>query len=568
MGIPVSGKNLFPSNIAGLPTWFTIRASKYGYVGRKKEVDILIAMNPETAAEDVSTLDPGSVVIYEDRLNLSSKRDDLIFYPVPFSQLAAEVVSDARLRKLVANMIYVGTAAELFAIEMEEVESAIAKWFKSKKKAIDFNTKAAHLGAKYVRDNFEKRDRFRVERMNANAGKIIIDGNSACALGCVFGGFSVATWYPITPSSSLCEALIDYADRFRKDPETGKATFAIVQAEDELAAIGMAIGAGWAGARALTSTSGPGISLMNEFAGLAYFSEIPVVVFDVQRVGPSTGLPTRTSQGDIFSLYYCSHGDTRHLVLFPCDMAECFEFAQEAFNLAERFQTPVFVATDLDLGMNNWMSDPFTYPEKELDRGKVLTAEDLERLKGDWGRYRDVDGDGIPYRTLPGTEHPAASYFTRGSGHNPDARYSERPEVFSNLLDRLGRKHDTARSVIPQPVVDKVDGAKIGLIAYGSTDLPMEEARVQLEREYGVKTDYLRLRALPLNERTTEFVNQHEAVFVIEQNKDGQMGDLIRLHVGKACEKVHKVLHYDGLPIDARFITDTISQHQGIERIN
>ena len=567
MGIPVSGKNLFPSNIAGLPTWFTIRANKHGYVGSTRQIEIVIAMNPETGTEDISQLAPGSVVIYEQRLRLSEQRDDLFFYPVPFSKLASEIVSDARLRKLVANMIYVGTAAEILSIEMTEVESTIAKWFKTKKKAIDFNIKAAHLGAQYARENLTKEDRFRVARMNGTDGKIIIDGNSAAALGCIFAGITVATWYPITPSSSLCESLIDYAARFRLDPDTGKATFAIIQAEDELAAVGMAIGAGWAGARAMTSTSGPGISLMAEFAGLAYFSEVPVVIFDVQRVGPSTGLPTRTSQGDIFSLYYCSHGDTRHIVLLPCDMNECFDFAQDAFNLAERFQQPIFVASDLDLGMNNWMSDPFSYPEKPLDRGKVLTAEDLEGLKGDWGRYRDVDGDGIPYRTLPGTEHPSASYFTRGSGHNQNGQYSERAEDFANLLDRLGRKHDTARSAVPAPLVDLVDGAKVGLIAYGSTDLAMEECRQQLEQEYGLLTSYFRLRAIPFNDQLNQFVEAHTAVYSIEQNKDGQMGDLIRLEMGNACAKVHKVLHYDGLPIDARFITDAVAAHQELERI-
>ncbi len=567
MGIPVSGKNLFPSNIAGLPTWFTIRANKHGYVGCKREIEIVIAMNPETAAEDVAQLAPGSVVIFEERLRFPEKRDDLILYPVPFSKLAAEIVKDARLRKLVANMIYVGTAAEILSIEMAEVESTIAKWFKTKKKAIDFNVKAAHLGAKYARDNLPKRDSFRVERMSATDGKIIIDGNSAAALGCVFAGITVATWYPITPSSSLCESLIDYAERFRMDPDTGKATFVIIQAEDELAAVGMAIGAGWAGARSMTSTSGPGISLMGEFAGLAYFSEVPVVIFDVQRVGPSTGLPTRTSQGDILSLYYCSHGDTKHIVLLPCDMKECFEFARISFDLAERFQQPIFVASDLDLGMNNWMSDTFPYPEEPLDRGKVLTADDLERLKGDWGRYRDVDGDGIPFRTLPGTEHPSASYFTRGSGHNQNGQYSERAEDFANLLDRLGRKHDTARSAVPAPVVDLVDEAKVGLIGYGSTDLPMEECQHQLEREYGLKTSYLRLRALPFNKQLNHFVKAHEAIFCIEQNKDGQMGDLIRLEIGGDCRKVHKILHYDGLPIDARFITDAVVEHQKLERM-
>ncbi len=566
MGVPISGKNMFPSNIAGLPTWFTIRASKHGYVGRKKEIDILIAMNPETAREDVMSLEAGRAVIYEEKLGLSELRDDLIYYPVPFSTLAGEIVKDARLRKLVTNMIYVGTAAELFSIEMEQVESAIAKWFKGKKKAVDFNVEAAKLGASYAREKLEKKDPYRVERMDATQGKIIIDGNSACAMGCVFGGVTVATWYPITPSSSLCEALMDYASRYRIDPETGKATFAIVQAEDELAALGMAIGAGWAGARAMTATSGPGISLMAEFAGLAYYTEVPCVVFDVQRVGPSTGLPTRTSQGDILSLYYLSHGDTHHIVLFPCDMRECFDFSVKAFDLAEGMQQPVFVATDLDLGMNNWMSHPFDYPSEPIDRGKVLDLEALEKVQ-EFGRYRDVDGDGVTYRALPGTEHPKASYLTRGSGHNQDARYSERPEDYVNLVDRLARKLETAKSRIPQPALDTVAGAEVGLIAYGSTDAAIEECRHQLETEYGVKTSYLRLRALPLTHHVKEFVKAHRAVYVVEQNRDGQMADIVHLEVGGDCVKVHKILHYKGLPIDARFITEHVVEHEKAERL-
>ena len=557
IGIPISGKNLFPSNIAGLPTWFTIRASKYGYVARRKEVDILVAMNPETAREDVEALDPGQVVIYEEELKLSALRDDLTYYPVPFSQLAAKIMKDARLRRLVTNMIYVGSVAALLDIEMAEVESAIAKWFQSKKKAIDFNVHAAHLGAQYVRDNLVKSDPFRIERMDKTQGKIIIDGNSACALGCMFAGVTVATWYPITPSSSLCEALTSYMSKYRLDAKTGKATFAILQAEDELAALGMAIGAGWAGARSMTATSGPGISLMGEFAGLAYFAEIPCVVFDIQRVGPSTGLPTRTSQGDVVSLYFLSHGDTRHLVLFPASMQECFDFSMKAFDLADRFQQPVFVASDLDLGMNNWMTDPFPYPDAPYDRGKVLSAEDLDRL-GEFARYRDVDGDGIPYRTLPGTEHPLAAYFTRGSGHNEQARYSERPEDFENLMDRLVRKHETARSWVPEPIVEYEEGARIGLIAYGSSHEAVSECRDQLQQEQGLATNYLRIRSLPFSPVVREFVERCRQVYVVEQNRDGQMGDLIKLEVDKDITKIRKILHYSGLPLDAGFVSKRI----------
>ncbi len=566
LGVPISGKNLFPSNIAGLPTWFTIRASKRGYVGRKKENDILIAMNPQTAREDVESLEPGGVVIYEEKLRLDRIRDDVSFYPIPFSQLAGEVVRDARLRKLVANMVYVGSVAQILSIDLEEVESAIGKWFKSKKKAIEFNVKAARLGADYVSEHVEKTDPFRIERMEATTGKIIIDGNSAAALGFVFGGFTVATWYPITPSSSLCEAVISYSEKYRIDKKSGKATFAVVQAEDELAALGMAIGAAWAGARSLTATSGPGISLMSEFTGLAYFAEIPCVIVDVQRVGPSTGLPTRTSQGDINLLYLNSHGDTKHLVLFPCDMKECFDFAHMSFDLAERFQQPVFIASDLDLAMNNWMSDHFEYPSQACDRGKVLTADDLHRL-GEFGRYKDVDGDGIPYRTLPGTDHELAAYLTRGSGHDEMARYSERPEDYVYKMDRLARKHKTARSFVPAPVVDRIKSAQIGLIAYGSTDASIQECRDQLSSEYGTDVSYLRLRALPLTEDLEAFVSEHEQIYVVEQNHDGQVADIIRLAVGAEAAKIKSILHYTGHPIDARFITDQLVAQAQLERI-
>lgn len=555
MGIPVSGKNLFPSNIAGLPTWFTIRASAAGHVGRKKEIDILVAMNPQTAAEDVTSLEPGRVVLYEEKLGLSTLRDDLVFYPVPFSALAQEIVDDSRLRKLIANMVYVGALAENLSIPLDIVNDAIVHWFKSKQKAIDLNLKAAELGAEYVRENLAKTDPFRVERMDKTQGKIIIDGNSACALGSVFGGASVLTWYPITPSSSLAEATISYLERFRKDSETGKATYAVVQAEDELSAVGMALGAGWAGTRAMTATSGPGISLMSEFVGFGYFAEVPCVIFDVQRVGPSTGLPTRTAQGDINLLYNLSHGDTKHIVLLPADMKECFEMSWQAFDLAEQFQQPIFVASDLDLGMNNWMTDPFEYPAAPLQRGKVLSAEDLERL-GDFQRYRDVDGDAIPYRTLPGTEHPLAPYFTRGSGHNESARYTERPEEYVGMVDRLARKFETAKGCIPQPVLRAAEGSPIGIIAFGSTDVAMDETLQQLEQEHGIKVGYLRLRALPFANSVGDFLESCTRVYVVEQNRDGQMADLLCSEFPEEAGKIRKILHYNGLPIDARFISD------------
>src|SRR3954454_4016062 len=401
MGVPVSGKNLFPSNIAGLPTWYTIRANQHGYVARKKEIDFLVAMNAETAVEDVKSLAAGAAVLYDEPLNLRAVRNDVTFYSVPFDKLVGTVCPDAKLRKLVKNMLYPGVLGFLLGLDMGEMEKAIRKQFGKKQKAADLNVNAAKAGYDYAVANLQKQDPFWVERMNENKGKIIIDGNAAAALGCMFAGVTVVTWYPITPSSSLVETLIDYLKEYRIGPD-GKATFAVVQAEDELAAAGMVLGAGWAGARSMTSTSGPGISLMAEFIGLGYYTELPGVFFDIQRVGPSTGLPTRTMQGDVLSCAFLSHGDTKHILLFPASVEECFTMAMEAFDLAEQFQTPIFVLSDLDLGMNNWMAHPFAYPEKPIARGKVLNEDDLKRMGGfGFARYKDVDGDGIPYRTLP-----------------------------------------------------------------------------------------------------------------------------------------------------------------------
>jgi len=562
MGIPVSGKNLFPSNIAGLPTWFTIRVSTDGYVARGENVDILVAMNPESAREDVSKLASGSMVVYDEPLNLRSFRDDLFLYPIPFDRLVAPVCADAKLRRFVKNMIYDGVLSWLLGIEMSEVERSLRKQFKKKPTAADLNFKAVQAGYEYALQYLTKSDPFRVESMDATRGKLIIDGNTAAALGCVFAGVSVVAWYPITPSSSLCESLTEYLHRYRVDPQTGKATFAIVQAEDELAALGIAIGAGWAGARAMTSTSGPGISLMGEFAGLAYYAEIPVVIFDIQRVGPSTGLPTRTAQSDILSAAFLSHGDTRHLLLFPASVEECFEFSMEAFDLAEEFQTPVFVMSDLDLGMNNWMADPFAYPQGSLRRGKVLTEDELNQLTG-FARYRDSDGDGIPYRTLPGNPHPAAAYFTRGSGHDERAQYSERPEAYTQNMDRLARKYETARRRVPAPVVDFNPKAKVGLVAFGSSHWAVVEARDLLCSCHSLETSYLRLRAFPFHNEVDEFVRAHDRVYVVEQNRDGQMGHLLRLEVdSREVVKLRSVRHYDGLPITARTIVEQVMEQE------
>jgi 2-oxoglutarate ferredoxin oxidoreductase subunit alpha len=562
MGVPVSGKNMFPSNIAGLPTWYTIRANKNGYIGRKKEIDFLVAMNPETAQEDTMSLAPGASVLYDEPLALHKLRDDLVFYSVPYDKLVAAVCPEAKLRKLVKNMVYVGVVAKLLTIEMAEVEKAIRKQFAKKAKAANLNLAAAQAGFEYAKANLEKRGAFYIERMDKTAGKIIIDGNSAAALGCMFAGCTVVTWYPITPSSSLVETMIEYMKEYRIGPD-GKATFAIVQAEDELAAIGMVIGAGWAGARSMTATAGPGISLMSEFAGLAYYVEVPGVIWDIQRVGPSTGLPTRTSQGDILSTAVLSHGDTKHIMLIPCSVEECFTMATDAFNLAEQFQTLVFVMSDLDLGMNNWMSDPFPYPTAPIQRGKVLSKEDLDRLGG-FARYKDVDGDGIGYRTLPGTPHPAAAYFARGSGHNERAQYSERADDFENNMERLNRKFETARSFVPRPEITKGDKAKIGIIAYGTSHWGITESRDQLRDEYKIETDYLRLRAYPFTREVHEFIEQHERVYVVEQNRDAQMLSLLKLDLKpELIGRLRSIAHITGLPLDARSITDELTSMEG-----
>ncbi len=561
MGVPVSGKNLFPSNIAGLPTWYTIRASKDGHIARKKEIDFLVAMNPERAREDVLSLAAGAAVLYDEPLNLRPLRNDLTFYSIPFDKLVAAVCPEAKLRKLVKNMIYVGVAGWLLSLDLQEIEKAIRRQFGSKPKAAQLNWSAAKAGYDYAAASLTKADPFRVERMNATAGKIIIDGNAAAALGAMFGGATVVTWYPITPSSSLVEQLIDYMKEYRLRAD-GKAAFAIVQAEDELAAIGMVVGASWAGARAMTATSGPGISLMSEFAGLAYYAEIPAVIWDVQRLGPSTGLPTRTAQGDLLAVAALSHGDTRHPMLFPASVAECFSMGAEAFDFAEQLQTPVFVMSDLDLAMNNWMSAPFAYPEKPLNRGKILSQKDLERL-GSFGRYQDVDGDAIPYRTLPGTDHPAAAWFARGSGHNEAGQYSERPDDYVRNMDRLARKFENARALLPAPEIVE-SGHELALLAYGSSHWAAVESLRQLEREYHTRCDYLRVRAYPFAEEVRHFIARHRRVYVVDQNRDAQMLQLLRLDLPAGeIVKLRSVRHYNGLPVDARSITDEIALQEG-----
>jgi len=562
MGVPVSGKNMFPSNIAGLPTWYTIRASKDGYVGRKKEVDFLVAMNPETAKEDVLTLEPGAAVVYDEPLKLNGLRNDLIFYPVPFDKLVTPVCPDAKLRRLVRNMIYDGILAKLLGIDMALMEKALQKQLGRKAKAVTLNAGALKAGFDYAAANFTKQDPFRIQRMDKTAGKILIEGNAAAAIGCMMAGVTVVAWYPITPSSSLCESLIGYMKKYRIDKD-GKATFAIVQAEDEIASLGMVIGASWAGARSMTATAGPGISLMGEFAGLAYYAETPAVIFDVQRVGPSTGLPTRTAQGDLLQAAFLSHGDTKHVMIIPSSVDEAYTMSMDAFDLAEQFQTPVFVMMDLDLGMNNWMSDAFEYPTRPINRGKLLTPEKLKEL-GEWGRYKDVDGDGIAYRTIPGDGLPA--YFTRGSGHNAKGQYSERPDDYVENMDRLNRKFETARQYVPKPIVQMNPKAKIGFIAYGTSDYATEESRDQLREETKVETSYFRLRAYPFTDELAKFVDAHERIYVIEQNRDAQLLQLMKLELSPEQQtKLRSVLHYNGLPIDARSITDDVLAQEGFE---
>jgi 2-oxoglutarate/2-oxoacid ferredoxin oxidoreductase subunit alpha len=563
MGVPVSGKNLFPSNIAGLPTWYTIRASKNGYVARTRDSEVLVALNAETAREDMLALPAGGVAIHEAGMNLKQYRDDVVCYPVPFDKLTASVCPEAKLRKLVRNMVYVGVVAQILHLDLAVVEKSVQRQFAKKQKVFDLNFGAVKAGYDYAATTFTKEDPFYLERMSETQGKIIIDGNAACGMGAVFAGVTVVAWYPITPSTSLIEATADLLKKYRVTPE-GKATFAVVQAEDELAAIGMVLGAGWAGARSMTSTSGPGISLMAEFTGLGYYAEIPGVIFDVQRTGPATGMPTRTQQSDLLSVAFLSHGDTKNIVLLPGSVKECFELSYAAFDLAERLQTPVFVLSDLDLGMNNWMSDQFTYPEMPLDRGKVLTAEDLKRLGG-FARYRDVDGDAIGWRTLPGTRHPKAAYFTRGSGHNETAGYTEKPDEYQKIMERLLRKFENARKLVPAPVTVKDGTSKVGFLAFGSTDFALRESLDQIKSEYGRSVDYMRIRAFPFAHEIHDFVASHERVYVVEQNRDAQLASLLRLDLpGEQAVKLRSILHYNGLPVDARTITEEFATKEGL----
>ncbi|MCC6299393.1 MAG: 2-oxoacid:acceptor oxidoreductase subunit alpha [Anaerolineales bacterium] len=558
MGIPVSGKNLFPSNIQGLPTWYTIRASKDGFLARREEQEIVVAMNPDSFIRDLAAVAPGGAFFYADDIRLPINRTDVAIYPMPVKKLVKDDPNiPGDFRDLVGNMIYVGVLVQMIGLEIEAVHAALNFHFKGKQKPIDMNFNAVKAGAEWAKANLEKKDPFYLEPMNKTEGLIMADGNTAAAIGTIFGGAQFVAWYPITPASSLAEAVNDYMPMLRKR-EDGKHTYAVVQAEDELAAIGMAVGAGWSGLRAMTSTSGPGLSLMTEFAGLAYYAEVPIVVWDVQRIGPSTGLPTRTSQADLSFAVNMGHGDSDSIILLPGNVNECFDFGWQSFDIAERAQAPVFVLSDLDMGMNQWMSKPFEYPNKPMDRGKVLWEKDLEELKGNWGRYLDKETDGIPYRTVPGNKHPMSAYFTRGTGHDEYAKYTEDSNTFLRNMERLKKKYETAKRYLPKPIVHETKDARIGIIAYGSTEAAINEARVQLEREHGLKTNFLRVRAVPLTAEVADFVEKHEQVYVVEMNRDGQLHQLLSLAYPESVSKLISVAHGDGMPASAKWVREGI----------
>ncbi len=559
MGIPVNGKNIFPSNIQGLPTWYHIRVSKDGYVARRHTSELLVAFNQATVEDDVANLPSGGVCLYNGDWRSMPERDDITYYSIPVNQFVKQTGMKGKFRDYIANMVFVGAVAYLLDIPLQRLDDALDYHFKGRRKLVDQNLNVIKAAHEWSQENMVKSDPYGVEEMNETAGKIMMTGNEAGALGTIYGGVTFAAWYPITPSTSMIDALNDHLPNLRRDPETGKATYAVVQAEDELAAIGMILGAGWAGARSMTSTSGPGISLMSEFAGLGYFAEIPAVIWDIQRVGPSTGLPTRTCQGDVLSTYYLGHGDTKNVILFPSSIAECFEFGTTSLNLADELQTPIFVLSDLDLGMNNWMSDPFEYPTEPIKRGKVLSAQDVHE-KG-FARYKDIDGDGVGYRTLPGNEHPLSVWFARGTGHDENAVYSERSDVWLKNMDRLNRKFNTARNLVPSPLLDEVEGADFGIIAYGTSVYAIEEARDRLEDD-GIKTDFMRLRALPINDDVKEFVKKHDKTYVIELNRDGQMHNILQSEMPEMATKLVSIAHLDGMPLTARWIVEAIEGKQ------
>jgi 2-oxoglutarate ferredoxin oxidoreductase subunit alpha len=560
MGIPVTPKNIFPSNIQGLPTWYDVRISEKGYLGRKEGVDLMVCMNPQSMQKDIATVSAGGYFLYDSTKVLHSDyiRKDITYIGIPITDICNKEYSDPRQRQLFKNIIYVGALSTLLDIEFGVLEALVSEQFKGKEKLIAPNINALQLGVKYVQEHYSYPLNIRVERRDLLKDKILLNGNKAAGIGAVYGGATVASWYPITPSTSLVEGYEKYAEKYRVDKETGKKNFAIVQAEDELAALGMAIGANWNGARSFTATSGPGLSLMNEFLGLAYFSEIPVVLVDVQRSGPSTGMPTRTQQSDLLMAAYASHGDTKHVFLIPSTPAECFEMMADTFDLAEELQTPVMLLTDLDLGMNDHISEPLKWnPERQYKRGKVLTAEQLDKLDR-FGRYLDSDNDGIPYRTIPGTHPSKGSFFTRGSSHDEYAVYSEDSPTYVRIMDRLLKKFETAKSLVPKPhLYQKENKNKSGLLFFGTTTQSAEEA-MDLFKEQGIEFDAIQIKAFPFNETVAEFIEAHETVFVIEQNRDAQMRTLLVNELEVDPKKLKKVLNFDGTPITADFIMNQI----------
>jgi 2-oxoglutarate ferredoxin oxidoreductase subunit alpha len=561
MGVPVSPRNIFPSNIQGLPTWYEVRVSERGFLGRRGGVDLMVAMNPQTWDKDLAEIAPGGYLFYDSTKPLprAKFRDDVTVLGIPLTAICNDAYTDARQRQLFKNIIYVGALSALLDIDADEVAELIGEQYKGKEALLKPNVHALQMGRDYARANLKCPIGLRVKRADAVGRKIFIEGNNATALGCVYGGATVAAWYPITPSSSVAEAFARHCKRFRQDPDTGKARYAIVQAEDELASIGMAIGAGWNGARAFTCTSGPGISLMQEFIGLAYFAEIPAVIVDVQRGGPSTGMPTRTQQSDVLACAYASHGDTKHPLLFPEDPKEAFEMSAQAFDLADRLQTPVFVMTDLDIGMNEHLCEPLAWDDAQrYDRGKVTTQEELEAGK-EFGRYLDVDGDGIPYRTYPGTHPTRGAFFTRGTTKDRYARYSEAGPDYVDNMHRLLRKFETAKSLVPKPELTAAEHpARFGAIYYGSTSAAMQEALHSLAAQ-GIYVNALRVRAFPFQDEIAEFVASHNKVFVVEQNRDAQLKTLLVNDAGVNPANLIPVLHYDGTPITARFIADAVA---------
>ena len=558
MGIPVSGKNIFPSNIKGLPTWFSIRVSKDGYLARVAHDDIIVLMNPMTFEEDINYDVPGGVVFYADHFNLPIDRQDVVSYPMPVKALIKEADLPRDLHDYMENMVYVGIVAQVLEIGLEYIQEALMRQFRKRPSVAESNYSIVKLAADWAKENLPKTDRYFVEPMEPLEGYIMADGNTAGALGAIYGGFQLCAWYPITPASSLAESLVNFSPSLRKDPGSGKNNYAIIQAEDELAAIGMAVGAGWAGLRSMTSTSGPGVSLMTEYMSMAYHAEVPLVLWDVQRVGPSTGLPTRTAQGDLLMNYYLGHGDTQHIILIPSSVNECFEFGWKSFDIAEKYQTPVIVMSDLDLGMNLWMTKEFDYPDSPIERGKIFWEEDFEGLKQEWGRYLDIDGDGVPYRTVMGNKHPDSAFFTRGTGHDEFGNYSENPEVWQRIMERLKLKFFNAKEELPNPIMRKIEGSQIGLIAMGSTELAVIEVQDKLN-QMGIPADFMRIRALPFSEGVKDFIQAHERNYVLELNRDGQLHQILTIEHCRLANKLISLSYIDGLPMTADWIIQSIA---------